>query len=158
MRGCNRRKFSFIRFSQRLSGKIKANQFTAICALCKGETAKEDRLSVAIVGARECSPYGRQLTKEFAKKLASAGAQIISGMAKGIDGAGQIGALEEGGDSYGVWGAGWTSVTLENTLSCIRSWKEKAGFYQSSPSGQSRCRSFSLPEIELSVDLQISYL
>ena len=27
-------------FSQRLSGKIKANQFTAICALCKGETAK----------------------------------------------------------------------------------------------------------------------
>mgnify|MGYP000370416908 CR=1 FL=1 len=28
----------------------------------------------------------------------------------------------------GFWGAGWMSVTLENTLSCIRSWKEKAGF------------------------------
>ena len=138
--------------------KLKQISSPPYALYVKGRLPKEDRLSVAIVGARECSPYGRQLTKEFAKKLASAGAQIISGMAKGIDGAGQIGALEEGGDSYGFWGAGWMSVTLENTLSCIRSWKEKAGFYQSSPSGQSRCRSFSLPEIELSVDFQISYL
>ena len=68
--------------------------------LSKGNCADD------VVGARECSPYGKELTKEFAKKLASVGVQIISGMAKGIDGAGQIGALEEGGDSYGVLGCG----------------------------------------------------
>ena len=86
--------------------KLKQISSPPYALYVKGRLPKEDRLSVAIVGARECSPYGRQLTKEFAKKLASAGAQIISGMAKGIDGAGQIGALEEGGDSYGVLGCG----------------------------------------------------
>ena len=86
--------------------KLKRISSPPYALYVKGRLPKEDRLSVAIVGARECSPYGNELTKEFAKKLASVGVQIISGMAKGIDGAGQIGALEEGGDSYGVLGCG----------------------------------------------------
>ena len=72
----------------------------------KGNLPREDRRAVAIVGARECTPYGQAMAKEFAKTLARKGVQIISGMARGVDSAGQSGALEVGGDSYGVLGCG----------------------------------------------------
>lgn len=72
----------------------------------KGMLPREDRSSVAIVGARECTPYGEVMAKEFAKALAKKGVQIISGMARGVDSAGQSGALEVGGESFGVLGCG----------------------------------------------------
>lgn len=72
----------------------------------KGKLPAEDRPSIAIVGARECTPYGEQMALSFAKTLALNGVQIISGMARGIDGAGQRGALNAGGESYGVLGSG----------------------------------------------------
>ena len=50
----------------------------------------------AIVGARGCSGYGEHYTREFAEALAAAGVDIISGMAKGIDGTGQRAALNAG--------------------------------------------------------------
>ena len=60
----------------------------------------------AIVGARGCSGYGEHYTREFAEVLAAAGVDIISGMAKGIDGTGQRAALNAGGKSYAVLGSG----------------------------------------------------
>ena len=51
--------------------------------------------SIAIVGSRECSPYGAKYAKEFAKKIAEKGICIVSGMAIGIDTAAHIGAMKE---------------------------------------------------------------
>lgn len=62
--------------------------------------------SVAIIGARNCSAYGADMTREFAKELARQGVQIISGMARGIDGIAQATALDNGGYSCGVLGCG----------------------------------------------------
>lgn len=72
----------------------------------KGELPKEDILSVAIVGARECSPYGERMAQQFAEALAGEGIQIISGMARGIDGISQRGALDVGGKTFAVLGCG----------------------------------------------------
>lgn len=72
----------------------------------KGQLPKEALPSVAIVGARECSPYGEMMAREFAKVLAKAGVQIVSGMARGVDGAAQKGALEAGGTTFAVLGSG----------------------------------------------------
>lgn len=72
----------------------------------RGRLPEENRKSAAIVGARQCSPYGRKMALEFGEVLSRHGVQIISGMARGIDGAGQRGALNVGGDSYGVLGCG----------------------------------------------------
>lgn len=72
----------------------------------KGSLPDEQCPSVAIVGARRCTSYGEQMALLFAENLAAAGVQIISGMARGIDGAGQRGALNAGGRSYGVLGCG----------------------------------------------------
>lgn len=60
--------------------------------------------AVAMVGARMCSEYGKYIAKEFASNLAKHGIQIISGMAKGVDGISQQYALESKGYSCGVLG------------------------------------------------------
>ncbi|MCC8066530.1 MAG: DNA-processing protein DprA [Clostridiales bacterium] len=72
----------------------------------RGELPVEDVCSVAIVGARMCTPGGRTMAEALAREIAHAGGQIISGGAYGIDGAAQWAALEEGGKSYAVFGCG----------------------------------------------------
>ncbi|MFT4007548.1 MAG: DNA-processing protein DprA [Lacrimispora sp.] len=73
---------------------------------CKGRLPEEERPAAAVVGARNCTNYGRQLASYMAGELSKAGVQIISGLASGIDGAAHQGALEAGGDTYGILGCG----------------------------------------------------
>lgn len=72
----------------------------------KGKCPDGERISIAIVGARECSPYGRDMARLFGYRLAEAGINVISGMARGIDGWGHQGALESGGNTFAVLGCG----------------------------------------------------
>lgn len=74
--------------------------------LIKGKLPDPDRLSIGIVGARDCTGYGRDMARMFGYRLAQNGVQIISGMARGIDAWGHQGALEGGGDTYAVLGSG----------------------------------------------------
>lgn len=74
--------------------------------LFKGKLPDPDRISVSIVGARNCTAYGRDMARLFGCRLAREGIQIISGMALGIDGWGHQGALEGGGDTFAVLGSG----------------------------------------------------
>ncbi len=60
---------------------------------------------IAIVGSRKCSEYGHAMAYEIAKGLAKAGVIVVSGLAKGIDAAAHMGALEEG-ETVGVLGNG----------------------------------------------------
>lgn len=72
----------------------------------KGNIPKDSERSVAIVGARNCSAYGRYVAEAFAGELAEEGVAVVSGMAKGIDGVAQGGALAAGGRTYAVLGCG----------------------------------------------------
>ncbi|MCM1047775.1 MAG: DNA-processing protein DprA [Clostridiales bacterium] len=72
----------------------------------RGKLPAQERPAVAIIGARNCSEYGRQMAIQFGSELALMGVQVISGMARGIDGIGQMAALEAGGYSLGVLGCG----------------------------------------------------
>ncbi len=51
---------------------------------------------IAIVGSRNPTPGGSEITRTFARRLAAAGLVITSGLASGIDGAAHAGALETG--------------------------------------------------------------
>jgi DNA processing protein len=62
--------------------------------------------SVAIVGARSCSAYGAQVARSLARELAAAGAVVISGLARGVDGEAHRGAVEAGGMTVAVLGCG----------------------------------------------------
>lgn len=73
---------------------------------CFGRLPDEKKPAAAVIGARECSEYGRFVAKAFAGRLAEAGISIISGMARGIDGIAQQGAVDAGGTTYAVLGCG----------------------------------------------------
>lgn len=72
----------------------------------RGRFPDPDRRTVAVIGARMCSPYGRIQAFRYAKALSQAGVQIISGMALGIDAEGHKGALEGRMPTFAVLGSG----------------------------------------------------
>lgn len=72
----------------------------------RGSLPREETLSVAVIGARECSGYGEFVAAQLGRYLGEQGIQVISGMARGIDGISQTAAMEAGGTSYGVLGSG----------------------------------------------------
>ena len=55
-----------------------------------------DGPSVAVVGARACSHYGTSVATSLARELTEAGVLVVSGLARGVDGAAHRGALQAG--------------------------------------------------------------
>ena len=72
----------------------------------KGELPGDSIPSAAVIGARNCTAYGRQSAEYMGRKLGEQGIQIISGLALGIDGAGHEGAVKGGGRTFAVLGCG----------------------------------------------------
>ncbi len=65
-----------------------------------------DKICIGMVGNRKMSEYGRFAATEIAADLAKAGIVVVSGMARGIDGASHSGALSLGGVTVAVLGCG----------------------------------------------------
>lgn len=66
----------------------------------------DEEAAVAVVGTRSCTPYGVHCAEKLGYELTQQGAMVVSGMAKGIDGAAMRGALRFGGFTCGVLGGG----------------------------------------------------
>jgi DNA processing protein len=62
--------------------------------------------AVAVVGARACSAYGRQIARSLGRDLAAAGLVVVSGLARGVDAESHRGALEAGRPTVAVLGCG----------------------------------------------------
>ena len=71
-----------------------------------GDLSGLERPTVALVGTRAATPYGRRLAHDFAERLGAAGCCILSGLALGIDAAAHEGALRAGAPTIGVLGGG----------------------------------------------------
>ncbi|MDT8307684.1 MAG: DNA-processing protein DprA [Anaerolineae bacterium] len=75
-----------------------------------GELQEMDSWSVAVVGTRRLTPYGRQITRELVAGLARNNVTIVSGLARGIDGIAHQTALDVGGRTIAVLGSGLASL------------------------------------------------
>ena len=93
----------------------------------KGCLPKEDKPSVAIIGARECSMYGEKVAKMFARELSIEGVQIISGMARGIDGISQRNSIETGGSTFGILAFGVDEIYPKENEDIFNSIIENGG-------------------------------
>jgi DNA processing protein len=72
----------------------------------RGSLTLQDDFCVAIVGTRQVTGYGRQVTSEVATCLAHHGVTVVSGLARGVDGVAHDAALKAGGRTLGVLGCG----------------------------------------------------
>ena len=111
----------------------------------KGRLPDRKKPSIAIVGARACSTYGRIQAFRYAKVLSSAGVQIISGMAYGIDAEAHKGALEGGTATYAVL-AGGVDICYPagNKALYERILRERGGIISEQPPGM-RARNYFFP-------------
>ena len=72
----------------------------------QGDLVEEDLFSIAIVGTRRHTAYGRAMTEKFAKELAGLGATVVSGLARGVDGFAHRACLAANGRTIAVLGCG----------------------------------------------------
>ena len=66
----------------------------------------DEELAIAMVGSRDCTPYGVNMAGRLGLELARSGALVISGLAQGVDAASLKGALQGGGTVVSVLAGG----------------------------------------------------
>ncbi len=77
---------------------------------CKGDISLLSAKSIAIVGSRTPSNYGRIMTDKLSEGLAKNGVCIVSGLAYGVDSIAHRKALDEGGKTIAVLGSGFNNI------------------------------------------------
>ncbi|MCR5508546.1 MAG: DNA-processing protein DprA [Lachnospiraceae bacterium] len=92
-----------------------------------GSLPDDGAMSVAVIGARNCSGYGRMMAQKFGSDLGAAGISVISGMAYGIDGISQTAALDAGGVSFGILGCGVNTCYPSSNRKLYDRLKESGG-------------------------------
>lgn len=76
------------------------------CLFVRGEISALVGPTVAVVGSRRCTAYGRHAAETIGSTLSARGIHVVSGLALGIDGAGHKGAVESNGTPVAVLGNG----------------------------------------------------
>ena len=72
----------------------------------KGDILPGDERSVAVVGTRKPSAYGREAARKLTAEIAAGGVTIVSGLARGVDGVAHGAALDAGARTIAVLGSG----------------------------------------------------
>ncbi|MBI4157858.1 DNA-protecting protein DprA [Candidatus Woesebacteria bacterium] len=101
----------------------------------KGKIKKEDEDAVAVIGSRRMTSYGKSVTGLFSKELALSGVTIISGLARGVDTEAHKGALEAGGRTIAVLGAGLDRLYPPENLSLAREITDRGALVSEYPPG-----------------------
>ncbi len=85
------------------------------------------RPSLAILGSRSITPYGRRVTEDFAFALSQKGFTIISGLALGVDATAHAAALKAGGRHLAVVASGLDKISPTSNLAIARQLLEQGG-------------------------------
>ena len=93
----------------------------------KGDVRALSKPSVAMIGTRRATDYGRTVARRLSHDLAEAGWCIVSGLALGIDGEAHRGALEAEGVTVGVIGSGLDCFYPEENRELAREIVKKGG-------------------------------
>lgn len=72
----------------------------------RGNVLPEDETSIAVIGTRGATVYGKEIARSFASAFAEAGVTVVSGMARGIDTEAHVGAIQNKGRTIAVLGCG----------------------------------------------------
>lgn len=113
---------------------------------CKGDVSLLSAADkMAIVGTRNVTRYGKDVTKEFAKDFARKGICVVSGMARGVDSYAHSETLDENGKTIAVLGCGPDVVYPKENLSLYERICEKGLVVSEYPAG-TQPMAFRFPE------------
>lgn len=131
-----RRGFLCIIVFRRVSGETEKYPSCPRKTAYPGSSSGSGLPAVAIVGARMCTPYGKNQAYRFAAELARQGVQIISGLAQGIDSMAHEGALSVvGGKTFGVLGCGLDVVYPRQNAGLYKRVAQNGGLISEFPEG-----------------------
>lgn len=85
---------------------LKKIFYPPVMIYTKGNFSERDKYSVAIVGTRQPTLYGKTQAEKFASELVEKDLTIVSGLARGIDSIAHETALKKGGRTIAVIGSG----------------------------------------------------
>jgi DNA processing protein len=76
----------------------------------KGELMTQDEWCIAVVGTRQATVYGRQVTEEIVSDLTRNKLTVVSGLARGIDTVAHRSALKAGGRTIAILANGFDTI------------------------------------------------
>lgn len=85
----------------------------------KGEILSDDEKSIAIVGTRKITEYGKTVTEKFTQDLVTAGFTIVSGLARGVDSVAHKQAIDSGGRTLAILGGGLNKIYPQENTSLV---------------------------------------
>lgn len=85
----------------------------------KGEIKPQDDFSIAIVGTRKMTGYGKLVTEKFATYLTTSGLTIVSGLARGVDSTAHWSAVKERGRTIAILGGGVNQIYPPENISLV---------------------------------------
>ena len=100
-----------------------------------GPLTAADEWSLAVVGTRRATVYGRQAAEELAGQLAGNGITVVSGLARGIDAIGHQAALAAGGRTIAVLACGLDLIYPPEHLRLAQEIKERGALVSDYPLG-----------------------
>ena len=101
----------------------------------RGALTAADEWSVAVVGTRRATVYGRQAAGDFATQLSRNGVTVVSGLARGIDAIAHRAALEAGGRTIAVLACGLDLVYPPEHLRLAQEIRERGALVSDYPLG-----------------------
>lgn len=100
--------------------KLKQIQNPPLQLYILGDYKILNQFSLAIIGCRNFSEYGKKMAKELSFKLSKRGINIISGMAKGIDSFAHISSIVAGGKTVAVLGGGFNNIYPRENIELMK--------------------------------------
>ena len=93
----------------------------------KGKLPAPQKPKVSVIGSRRCSAYGKECAYFFGRELSKGGAEVVSGMALGVDGYAGSGAMDGAGRTTAVLGGGVDLCYPAENLGLYRSILDQGG-------------------------------
>ncbi len=111
----------------------------------KGNKSILNQFSLAIIGCRENSTYGKEVATAIGKGLAKRGIITISGLARGIDSISHKATIEENGKTIAVIGSGIDCIYPEENTNLAKEIVEKGGIIVSEYPPETKAEKMNFP-------------
>lgn len=112
-------KIEFIKYNDELYPKTLREIFNPPYGLFIKGTIPNLENSIAIIGARRASEYGKTVAYKYAYELGAHGITVISGMARGIDSCSHKGSMEGKGKTIAVMGSGFKNIYPKENIELL---------------------------------------